>query len=185
MPQVIHQRRLVQTVWDSGTLHQIVGDGDPAKPAEPRAPLTSSSKTTKSPLHPSSKKSDKQKPAKSVKSVTHTNTNGKLPPSLPSKPSFSMDRELDMELSDGDIIYVGSDTEGEMESRYSVGVPNQKPPRETIYISDQDSSVDYDSQEDLPITRGPPSGKQSNGIVKIDRKREYWSSKSGLAVGTP
>jgi len=181
--EVIHQRRLIQSVWDSGALHQLVGDSGPPKKTGSSTQPASNSKKTKHPRPPSKKAEKPQTHPLPPKPVVHTASASHSRSKPPSK--FSMDQEMD--LSEGEIIYVGSDSEGEPESRYSINLPNlkQKQKREPIYISDQDSSGGYNSHQELSITRPVPATKQSNGSIKIDRKREYWSSKAGLAVGTP
>jgi len=183
--EVIHQRRLIQSVWDGGTLHRLVGETIAPKQSDSLPQAKSKTKYSKPSSRSHSKKTEKPPPVKTV--VHNPVRGGQLPNSRSAKSNFSMNQELDMELSEGEVIYVGSDTEGETESRYSISLPNQKQRHKATYNLHQASSDDDDSQQEnvLPITRPVPVTKQNNGAVKIDRKREYWSSKAGLAVGTP
>jgi hypothetical protein len=99
---------------------------------------------------------------------------------------FSMDQELDMELSDSELIYIGSESEEEMESRYSINRTEQK---QSIYISDDEGHQLNDEGPKTKFQASPvnavTSKRTRNGAVKLDRKREYWSSKGNAIRGTP
>lgn len=100
-----------------------------------------------------------------------------------------MDQELDMDLSDGEIIYVGkSDSEEEVESRYSIKRPDKKRQPTPICISDDEESITNHQMEGGALTidgRTPTSARKSLtrcGTIKLDRKRDYWSSKANVVT---
>jgi hypothetical protein len=178
----------MQSVWESGALHEILGEDVPTKKRDGSYKPTSQPKKSKPAKPPSASGSSKKLELQTTTKTKSTEQHGTGRSQLSaSKSKFSMDQELDMELSDGEIVYVERSDSEEEEGKYSIKRPG---PRRPIYVSDDEESTGYHQMEDRKTTadsqdlpaKATPAKKPRNGIIKLDRKREYWTSKSGAIV---
>jgi hypothetical protein len=192
--KVIHHRRLIQSIWDSDTSQKLTlsdkessfGKIEPSRKDTKKSKkqkisnLLSSSKETARSIGPSSGNSSRR---------PHSD-NGRLLKSV-TNGEFSIDQELDMELSEGEIIYLGSESEEELESKYSI---QRTEPKQPIYISDDEKSIDHHPEDGESSTKSRKSpvkamavtpNRTRNGTIKLDRKREYWSSKANTVIDYP